>query len=88
MYASSALALCLSFVSALTITAPSTVKVGGSAELQVGIEDGDPTDVQLVLIGESVYMILETDVPVAETMYASIPYHISEGWVFSFGRDQ
>ncbi|KAI9568491.1 hypothetical protein HD554DRAFT_731543 [Boletus coccyginus] len=74
------LALCLSFASALSITAPSTVEVGGSAELHLGIEAGDPSYIQLKLIGDNVNMVLETDEPVAETMYASIPSHISEGY--------
>jgi hypothetical protein len=65
--------------------APATAEVGGSAILHVYIAAGDPTNIQLLLIGPDINMVLATDEPVNATMYASIPDRIPARWVFSLG---
>lgn len=81
---SSALALCLSFVSALDITAPVEVYAGASVALNLGIDINDPSYIGLSLVGDDVYVELVADVAVASTIHVDIPENIFSGWVFIF----
>lgn len=86
MCVSSALTLCLSFVSALDITVPVEVYAGTSVALNVGTDPSDPSYIGLSLVSDEVYVELVADVAVAPTIYVDIPESIFPGWVFSFGR--
>ena len=71
----SALALCISFASALRLYVPDTVDTGSYEAINATIEEGDPDSINLVLVWPhgSDNATLASNVSVALTMYVDIP---------------
>ena len=75
----SALALCVSFVSALSLSVDADVKLGAQVAVDVAVATGDPARVGLQLVRPNVDVNLDllVDVDVAATIDVTIPADIA-----------